>query len=393
MVSRIWYIIFYIAYLLVLAVALWFLLYYSGIETWIWSLFAAAIAIFIVGIIIKETLLVDVVTESGIPVDTGVGFWKIIYYLAHIVAFILIFTGLVFTITQSPAPWWVWGLLSLSIIVSVLSTMLQTLGPYARPFAVLVYIISFGLYIAAIVLLVIYSEAPWWIWLIVGAAFALSIIYSIFENISEPNIRVIPDADVDPLDMCPDDLPDCADVADVPTDVEITTGPTRSIPTRVVDDNGVTLQQVIADDETVQRVVTSCNESAASQKGVVVESAPLFSPVRRQTVIPTEEIITQARPQRVIDDSAVSRPIVSRPVVSRPIVSRPVVSSTTVSRPIVSRLETQGPDPVIDQATLPPVDVDFQRPKVVQTSSKVIRTTVNGRPCKQRVTVPNQIVV
>ena len=193
-VSRIWYIIFYVLYMVMLSITLWVLLYYSGVPTWVWILYVSAMVIFVIGLIIKETLMTRVVTASGLPVKTGNDFWSIFYYIAHIVAFILIVVGLAFNIIYAETvPWWVWLMLGISILLSVLSTMILAIAPGATAVSLFVYVLSFITYIIALVLLIIYSTAPWWVWLMIGATLILSIIAGIFENMSVPNIKVIPD--------------------------------------------------------------------------------------------------------------------------------------------------------------------------------------------------------
>ena len=155
-----------------LAISLWFLLYYSGVPSWVWILFGVAILIAILGVFIKEVFLKQTITSSGKDVTSEYyTFWSVLYIILHLMAFVLIIAGIVFVIQYSTVPWWVWVILAVAIASSIISTMIMGLSggsSVGMIFGVIFYIAALVLFIIGIILLIIHSNAPWWVWLIVG---------------------------------------------------------------------------------------------------------------------------------------------------------------------------------------------------------------------------------
>lgn len=184
-VSRTYYYIFYILYLITLGVGLWFLLYYSGVPSWVWIFFGAAILITIISVLMKEFLLVGTITTSGKYItNDDYAFWVVLYMIFNITVFILIIVGLIFVIKYSSIPWWVWLILSLGILFSIIGDMLMIFGNVGYIFSLIFNVISLILFIVGVGLVIVYSHAPWWVWLIVGIAILFAIIAGIFENIN-----------------------------------------------------------------------------------------------------------------------------------------------------------------------------------------------------------------
>ena len=192
MASRALYLTFYILYLMTLAVGIWFLLYYSGVPSWVWTFFAIAILIAIISAVLKEHLLTRTITTSGIDItDSSHSFWLIFYILMNFAALILIVVGIIFVIRYSTIPWWVWFILGAAIFFSIISNIMLALGPIGILFAVLVSLFAFVLFITGIILLIAYSNAPWWVWLIIGLAILFSMLASIFEGIGDRNEIIV----------------------------------------------------------------------------------------------------------------------------------------------------------------------------------------------------------
>lgn len=194
MSSRTLYLTFYVLYLIVLAIGLWFLLSYSGVPEWVWTFFGAAIVIVIIGLLMKEFFLYRTVTTSGVDVTVGYyNFWVILYIILHIIAFILLITGLFFVITHSTVPWWVWVILGLAILFSIVSDLIIEISPGFAFVALVTSLISFALFVTGLIFFIMHSNAPWWVWLIIGLAILFAILAAVFERGTEPNVVVVND--------------------------------------------------------------------------------------------------------------------------------------------------------------------------------------------------------
>jgi hypothetical protein len=206
MVSRAIYITFYILYLLTLAISLWFVLYYAKVPFWIWSFFGVAILILIICVLFKEFLLTRTVTCCGKDVTTGSGHsaMEIFYIIAVLMVFILFIVGLVFVIIYSTIPWFVWVILFFAILLSIITTMILAFAPDAYIIALVLWVIAFVMFIAGLILLIIYSNSPWWVWLIIGITILFFILAAIFEVMGERNEIIVEDIDgCEPVVVCP----------------------------------------------------------------------------------------------------------------------------------------------------------------------------------------------
>lgn len=182
-VTRDLYLASYILYLATIALALWFLLHYTGVQPWVWIFFALAILIAIVGVLMKETVLRRKVTSEGVVISPNTSGWLIFYYILHIMAFILVVVGLGFVIGTSSIPWYVWVILGGAVLFSILSNIMGAGRGIILP--AIFGVISLVLFVVGIILLVIYSNAPFWTWLIVIIAAIFAILAGIFESVSE----------------------------------------------------------------------------------------------------------------------------------------------------------------------------------------------------------------
>ena len=191
--NRAFYIVFYIIYLLLLAISLWFLLYYSGVHSWVFfGFFGIAILIATINLFIKEFLLKKGVTVDGemIPNDMYT-FWSWFYGITQITAIILVIVGIVFVIIHSTVPWWVWLILAVGIFMPLITAMLLNWIQGEPILSVLLSVISLTLVIIGLVFLVIYSEAPWWVWLLVGLTIIVAVVAGVLEGFSDKNQYVV----------------------------------------------------------------------------------------------------------------------------------------------------------------------------------------------------------
>jgi len=186
MVSRCFYISFYILYLIFLAIALWFFPYYSGVPGWVWIFFAVGILLSIIGVLMKEFLL----KRKEVVVDSYT-FWLVFYILLHIGVFILIIMGIIFVIQYSNIPWWVWIIIGIAILLSIFSNVFFALNPKGIVWNLIFSISALILYVIGVILLILYSNSPWWVWSILAISIVLYILAVIFEPISERNQIII----------------------------------------------------------------------------------------------------------------------------------------------------------------------------------------------------------
>jgi hypothetical protein len=204
MVSRALSLAFYILYLIVLAIALWFLLHYSGVPSWVWIFFGVAILIAIFGVLIKEFLLTRTLTTSGRDVtDSSNSFWLVFFVIMNIIVLILMIIGLIFVIRYSTIPWWVWVILAVAIFFSIISNVIMAFAPGAAIFSIITAVIALVLFIIGVILLIIYSRAPWWVWLIIGLAVLFAILASVFEGMAERNQIIVQETCVIGTPDCP----------------------------------------------------------------------------------------------------------------------------------------------------------------------------------------------
>jgi hypothetical protein len=191
--NRALYVLFYILYLITLAIAIWFLVYYGQVPNWVYIFFLVAIIIMVIGVLIKEFLLQRTRTKSGKDVSKNISGWLIAYVAFHILAFLLFITGVVFVGIYGTIAWWILALLAIGIILTVVASMIYAFYPRKELVAYIVYLVGVLIYIAGFILLVYFSDAPWWIWLILLTAVGFSVVASVFEYISEKNEVIVPD--------------------------------------------------------------------------------------------------------------------------------------------------------------------------------------------------------
>lgn len=183
---RLLHTIFYVLFLVTLAVALWFLFHYDGVQPWVWSLFAGAILIAIIGVIIKETGMKRVYDANGKLTNAGsYKLWAILYLIFHILAFIMLIIGFVFVMIQSTVPWWVWVMLAVGVVLVIVSNMVFAFVPEAYIASLIIAIVALVTIVVGFIFLIVYSKAPWWVWMILILAVIFAVLSFIFELSAE----------------------------------------------------------------------------------------------------------------------------------------------------------------------------------------------------------------
>jgi hypothetical protein len=223
--SRGLYVTVYILYLIFLGLALWYLLYYSNVPYWVWFFFLGAIIIALIGVFVKEYILIREIESNGtfIP-EQSFKVWSALYIIFHIIAFILVIIGLGYTINYSCFPWWIWLMFGLGLFLSILGHMIVGLsgenkgGRYTgKVFSVLAMII----HTTAIIFLFSTTSCPKWLISILTftAIFASLTLY--LETISMKNATVKKSSKKCPPKKCPpkkcpsnDDDNDCDNISD-----------------------------------------------------------------------------------------------------------------------------------------------------------------------------------
>lgn len=195
------YITFYILYLIALAATIYFVLHYSNVPQWVFYLYVSGFALAFVGLIIKETVMRHVIKADCeiVNVSSARG-WSIFYGILHLAAFILIITGIGFTIAHATIPWWPWVLIAIGIVASILASFILSWSTSAvwRWIAGVLTLSALILEVVGLIYVVIYSKAPSWIWGLIAAVIVLGIATHFFEQISEPNVIVMEDVAIVP---------------------------------------------------------------------------------------------------------------------------------------------------------------------------------------------------
>jgi hypothetical protein len=187
-ISRIWYLIFYVIYLALLLTAIYFMISLSDVPDWVFYLFLASCVIWVMIAIGRETLLTtQVTTEGSVVISPLSSFWRVMYWILAAIATALTIAGFIITILYSTVPWWVWTLLLVGWLLSFLASSIGMVSSsqVAWVFSIFIAILAAITYITAIILIVLYSGMPWWVWLLFGMSFLFSLIASALEPFSK----------------------------------------------------------------------------------------------------------------------------------------------------------------------------------------------------------------
>ena len=184
------YIMVYIIYLIFLALSIWYLIYYSVVPYWVWFFFLSAIILAMFNLFIREYYLKKVVDCDGDIVNSqSFKVWNALYVIFHLFEFILIIIGIGYTINYSNIEWWLWLMLGLYIILTMISRMIIGLSNGSvsgRYTGIFIFIVAYILYTIAFIILAQSSKCPWWVDLILGFTFFFSILSTFLEYKSEP---------------------------------------------------------------------------------------------------------------------------------------------------------------------------------------------------------------
>lgn len=195
-ISRAFYISFYTGYLVSLSASIALLLTYSGAPLWVWSFYGVAILLFIVGLFIKEVFLKEEVSiETGHPMNkTSINGWSIVYGIGSLIAAMLLFIGIGFSVFYSTIPVWVWIVFTISITLFIASTTVLGIWPDQTLTSTILNIIGMILFVVAVLGIAVSSNAPWWVWLSLFITVSLGLISHWTEIESRPNkqfVRVV----------------------------------------------------------------------------------------------------------------------------------------------------------------------------------------------------------
>ena len=189
-VSRAVHIALYVLYLVALAVLLWFLLYFTDVPAWVWILLVVPLAIFAIGLAIKETVMKGTKIVNGPSVYHANQGWEIFYVIAHIMAFLILGVGFIFVMLYSNIQWWVWPFFGLGIVFTIMATMFLGLLPGNRILPLVFGILGVGSMVTGLILILALSSAPWWVWILGALTALLLVLTGLFEFLAEENVTV-----------------------------------------------------------------------------------------------------------------------------------------------------------------------------------------------------------
>lgn len=183
------YITCYFLYLVFLLIALWFLLAYSGVPSWVYIFFVIAVACMIICMLIREFGLQHIETTPNVfQLTKDSSGWAWAYGILHIVALIVGFIGFLFVIIYSSIPWWVWLILGFAALSFMVASTIATYKPHLHVLSVFFSVTGLVLYVVSLAYIIIYAHAPWWVWLILGFAAFFAIAANVSEPLSDKNL-------------------------------------------------------------------------------------------------------------------------------------------------------------------------------------------------------------
>jgi hypothetical protein len=337
------YVTFYVLYLVVMALVLWFMVHYTDIPAWIYILLVVPLAIFVIGLAVKETVMKGQLYPDGTTTYHLNGGWVIFYIIAHIAAFIMFGTGIVLAMANDSQHWWGWLLFGMGFLMTILATMLLTLLPKRLAWAIVVAVLGYIMMIAGAIIVLFFAQPEWWGWTILAVAVILGVLAFVFELMVEENVMP---AGCGPY-PCPTVVaPSTTTIITTPNALQTTTTFQQGNPEYMV-------------------VHTGEVDAAGRPQYVVVHNTP--------------------HPGQQTSRIAVTGTPVVVPAPAPIVVQQPPPVVVQQPRPVV----VQQPRPVVVQQPQP-VTVQQPQPVVVQPGTAIATTTTNYRaPAEpQRVMVP-----
>jgi hypothetical protein len=114
-----------------------------------------------------------------------------VYILIQLIALTLLILGLIFTITFSSVPWWVWITLGLGVALIGFTDIVFTLAPNYYWTALISAIIGVILLIGGAIAFALNTTAPGWVSAVLGAAIIFAILALIFEALAPGNVILV----------------------------------------------------------------------------------------------------------------------------------------------------------------------------------------------------------
>ena len=200
--TRIMHMIFYILYLILVAVIIWFLLYYSKVPAWVYTFYIVTILILISSVFIREFCLIRKASPLNLTLNAS-SFtpWLISYVVLNIITILLVIVGVSFTIQYSTIPYWVWILLGFGTIFIVMSILLVAISPKTLLVSIFFTLIGLVSHIIAIVYLMFSASIPGWMWFLLLPAFICFFLSNLFEHLSK-KVSIKKQTCVDPKNTC-----------------------------------------------------------------------------------------------------------------------------------------------------------------------------------------------
>lgn len=117
--------------------------------------------------------------------------WSGIYIIFNLFAFILLIIGIILLIIYSGLPWFIWIILGTATFLFLLSNLILNIFPNDVYISGILFIFSIILFITSLILTPFYINSPWWVWLIFIIVILLAIFSYVFEIFSVKNVKAL----------------------------------------------------------------------------------------------------------------------------------------------------------------------------------------------------------
>jgi hypothetical protein len=191
-IPRVWYVLLQVFYLILIAIALWGLIFYSGIPSAVVAPFVVAVALLLISIFIKEYCLRQTYDESGKAVGSAYYTWWVFFYvLLVLMALIALGIGLYYCVRDSTVN--AWGFITLIVGMMLVAIATGILAIWQTAFVWFIIFAIVGAILLALgffLFLVYLTGVQWWVFLVLAIAIILCYIALILEPLSNQNIEV-----------------------------------------------------------------------------------------------------------------------------------------------------------------------------------------------------------
>ncbi len=194
-ISRVWYIILQVLYLVLLAITWMFLNNYTGAPGYAIALPVIAVVLLILSMLIKEyalTVTLDVDTGAE-DTSSGYSFWVIFYVLMMAIAITLFVGAVIISANSKFSQWWCWAVLVTGIIFVTLATGILGIWYNAFWWFTAFAVIGAVLMVISLVLFLIYVNTAgiWWVWMLFGLMLLFCFISLLLEPFSKPSYKLV----------------------------------------------------------------------------------------------------------------------------------------------------------------------------------------------------------